>query len=68
MKKIIILSVFSVSCMFAGIQDDVCNTNNSDVQQYSWIEGMDDDNFKADAGRRRGKGGRGKRRGGGGLR
>ena len=54
--------------MFAGIQDEAgLSQNQSNAEEYSWIAGSDDD-FKAEAGRRRGKGHRGRRRGGGGLR
>ena len=43
--------------------------NQSNVEKYSWISGSGDDAFKAEAGRRRGKGSRGdRRRGSGGLR
>ena len=66
MKKLIILSIIVGGYMFAGIQGDTDYSNNMNVEKYFWIEG--DDNLKAEAGRRRGKHGRGKRRGGGGLR
>ena len=43
--------------------------SNPFKNQYSWAEDTSDDDYKAEAGRRRGKGGRGdRRRGGGGLR
>ena len=68
MYKLILLSIAVGSYMFAGIHGETDNANNqSNVEKYSWVAGSDD-NFKADAGRRRGKGSRGRRRGGNGLR
>ena len=70
MQKLILLSLFVGSYMFAGIHGDANNTKNqSSVEKYSWVIGSSEDDFKADAGRRRGKKNRGdRRRGGGGLR
>ena len=70
MQKLILLSVFVGSYMFAGIHGDANNSKNqSNTEKYSWVIGSSEDNFKAEAGRRRGKKNRGdRRRGGGGLR
>ena len=66
MNKLIILSVVVGSYLFAGSDGETdtskCQSNDS---KYSWVAG--DDAFKADAGRRRGKINRGRRRGGSGL-
>ena len=70
MNKLILLSIVLGGYIFAGIQGESVNSGNLssvDAKEYSWVEGSDD-NFKADAGRRRGKGMRGRRRGGSGLR
>ena len=68
MNKLILLSIFMGSYIFAGIdsQADIGN-NQSNVEEYSWVE-SNDDNFKVEGRRRGGKGNRGRRRGGGGLR
>ena len=68
MYKLILLSITIGSFIFANMDD----TTNSPVKKSTnksneWIDASDD-NFKADAGRRRGKGPRGRRRGGSGLR
>ena len=68
MNKLIILSVAVGGFMFAGIHGEADNSmNKSNVEKYSW-ESSSDEDFKSEAGRRRGKGHRGRRRGGGGLR
>ena len=68
MNKILLLSIAVGSYMFAGIHGEAAiSKNQSDVEKYSWVVGSSDDNFKVE-GRRRGKGNRGRRRGGGGLR
>ena len=68
MNKLILLSVVMGSYMFAGIHSEADNsTNKSNVEKYSWVADSSDDNFKVE-GRRRGKGNRGRRRGGSGLR
>ena len=56
--------------MGAGIHGDSENLEGqSNIEKYAWVEDSSNDNFKAEAGRRRGKGHRGdRRRGGGGLR
>ena len=70
MNKLILLSVAVGSYMFAGIHGEVNHSQDeSNVAKYSWVVGSSEDNFKAEAGRRRGKNNRGdRRRGGGGLR
>ena len=68
MKKLILLSIGLGSYMFAGIHGESDNSlSQSNTQKYSFIEGSSED-FKSEAGRRRGKQNRGRRRGGGGLR
>ena len=55
--------------MFGGTYGEAENNDNqSNVGKYSWVADTSDDNLKADATRRRGKGMRSRRRGGGGLR
>ena len=69
MNKVILLVVVLVGFMFAGMQSECNNViNQSNVEKYQWVSDSSDDGFKADAGRRRGKGNRGRRRGGNGLR
>ena len=69
MNKIILLSLVVGSYMFAGIHSEADNSMNlSKVEKYSWVVDSSNDDFKTEAGRRRGKGNRGRRRGGGGLR
>ena len=68
MNKLILFLVVFGGFIFAGIQGESDNSGNlSSAEKYSWVDSSDD-NFKADAGRRRGKGMRGRRRGGSGLR
>ena len=68
MNKLILLTIslgsFLLANMDSQIDNSIYKTSNND---YDWEEGSND-NFKADAGRRRGKGPRGRRRGGSGLR
>ena len=68
MYKLILLSITIGSFIFANM-DDATNhaVEKSNNKNHEWIDASDD-NFKADAGRRRGKGPRGRRRGGSGLR
>ena len=69
MYKLILFSVAVGSYMFAGINKEADNSNSkSNIEKYSWVEDSSDDNLKSEAGRKRGKGQRGRRRGGGGLR
>ena len=68
MYKLILLSITIGSFVFANM-DDATNypVEKSTNKSHEWVDSSDD-NFKADAGRRRGKGPRGRRRGGSGLR
>ena len=71
MYKIILLSVIVGSYMFAGTQgetDNSINKSDSASEQYNWSVDSSDDDCKLEAGRRRGKGNRARKRGGGGLR
>ena len=69
MKKIFLLSVAIGSYMFADNQSEVKNLSlQSNTNEYNWVIDSSDDSFTADARSRRGKGQRGRRRGGGGLR
>ena len=69
MYKLVILTITVGSFVFAGSWN---NTSMSDEKsnpvknQYCWSEGSDDS--QVEAGRRRGKEQKGRRRGGGGLR
>tara|TARA_Y100000588_G_scaffold388815_1_gene489969 strand:+ start:1350 stop:1556 length:207 start_codon:yes stop_codon:yes gene_type:complete len=68
MKKIFLLTVALGSYMFADNQVEEKSSNaHSKSNEYSWTIDSSDD-FTADARSRRGKGQRGRRRGGGGLR
>jgi len=68
MNKLILLSILVVSYVFGTANSEIVNTENqTKAEKHYWDSGSTDD-FKADAGRRRGKGNRGRRRGGGGLR
>ena len=69
MNKLILLSLVTGSYLFAGAHGETdCSKNQSNTGQYNWVDSSDDDPSKADASRRRGKGHRGRRRGGSGLR
>ena len=69
MKKLILLSIVLGSYMFASIHGESDNSlNQSNTEKYSFVVDSSEDNFKADARKRGGKGNRGRRRGGGGLR
>ena len=68
----LLLIVFSIgSFIFAGSLDEpihIDENSNLEKNQYSWANDSSDD-YKVEAGRRRGKHNRGdRRRGGGGLR
>ena len=69
MYKLILLSITLGSFIFANLGNEtdciVQNTNNE--KNHEWVMDPNDDNFKADARRRGGKGPRGRRRGGSGL-
>ena len=66
MYKIILFTIVVGSYMFAGNESQGSSTQTN-AEKFSWVADTSDDNFKADAGRRRGKGPRGRRRGGSGL-
>ena len=66
------LIVFAIgSFIFAGSLHEtieIDKNTNPIKNQYSWANDSSDDDSKIEAGRRRGKGNRGRRRGGNGLR
>ena len=69
MKKLILLSIVMGSYMFAGIHGEADNSlSQSNAEKYSFAAESSEDDFKADARKRGGKGNRGRRKGGGGLR
>ena len=72
MYKLILLVIVVGGFVFAGslnITAKIDVNSNLVKNQYLWVEDTSDDDYKVEAGRRRGKGGRGdRRRGGGGLR
>ena len=71
MYKLFVLAVTVGGLVFAGSWDNVSSTVKTSDQnnnQYCFAEDTSSDDSKIEAGRRRGKGQRGRRRGGGGLR
>ena len=72
MYKLILLIIAVGGFVFASSLNNLANfdeNSNPFKNQYSWAEDTSDDDYKVEAGRRRGKGGKGdRRRGGGGLR
>ena len=72
MYKFIILLVVVGGYLFAGAGSYAVDSNNKskfNENKYCWAEDTSSDDYKLEAGRRRGKGNRGdRRRGGGGLR
>ena len=69
MYKLILLVVAIGGLVFAGSLNNTDRIDENSNPQYFWAEGTSDDDNKVEAGRRRGKGGKGdRRRGGGGLR
>ena len=72
MYKLILLVIVVGGFVFAGslnITAKIDVNSNPVKNQYLLVEDTSDDDYKVEAGRRRGKGGRGdRRRGGGGLR
>ena len=72
MNKLIFLSLAVGSFIYAGVQsnpDTLCDKLDSSSTQYTWSQGISEDDSKLEAGRRRGKRNKGdRRRGGGGLR
>ena len=69
MNKIYLLILIIGSFVFAGSWNTTTPSNNtSDYKQYNMVENTSSDDYKVEAGRRRGKGNRKRRKGGGGLR
>ena len=69
MKKLLFLFMLGGTYMFASMySDDVLIQNQTNDKSDYWLEESFEDPLKSDAGRRRGKGKRGRRRGGSGLR
>ena len=72
MYKLILLIIAVGGFVFASSLNNLANfdeNSNPFKNQYSWAEDTSDDDYKVEANRRRGKGGKGdRRRGGGGLR
>ena len=71
MDKLIILTIAFGSFVFAGSWDNAPNaveTSDKNNNQYCLAEDTSSDDFKVEARRRSGKGQRGRRRGGNGLR
>ena len=68
MKKIILLSFVVGSIAYANNDLDSNSFNTESNTKYNWKADSENDIFIADARNRRGKGQRGRRRGGGGLR
>ena len=71
MNKLIYLLISVLGLMYANFQSDaelLSNKLDALDKQYSWTIDISNDEYKVEAGRRRGKGNRGRRRGGSGLR
>ena len=72
MYKIILIVITIGGFVFADSLNDnarMDQNSNSPINQYSWANDSSGDDYKVEAGRRRGKHNRGdRRRGGGGLR
>ena len=69
MNKLILLSIVFGSYIFGGIHGEANSSlSQSNTEKYSFASDSSEDNFKAEARKRGGKGNRGRRRGGGGLR
>ena len=69
MYKYFLLAITVGGFVFSGSWNNTATSDETSdpvKNQYFWEEGSDD--FKVEAGRRRGKGNRGRRRGGNGLR
>ena len=69
--KLIILTIVIGSFVFAGSWDKApksVETSDQNNNQYCLVEDTSSDDFKVEARRRSGKGHRGRRRGGNGLR
>ena len=68
MYKLILLSILLTGFIFANNDND-CSTVKSNNKSNYWLENTFDENFKTDARTRRGgKGQRGRKKGGRGLR
>ena len=67
MYKLILISILLSGFIFAN-NDDNCHTVKSNDKNIYWLEDAFEENFKNDARTRKGKGQRGRRRGGRGLR
>ena len=71
MYKLFLLTVIIGGFVFAGSWDNnskSVETFDQNNNQYCFTDDTTFDNFKVEAGRKRGKGNKGRRRGGGGLR
>ena len=71
MYKLFLLAVTIGGFVFAGSLDNASKSVEASDQnnnQYCFAEDTSSDDSKIEAGRRRGKGNKGRRRGGGGLR
>ena len=71
MYKLFLLTVTIGGFVFGGSCGNVpgsVEASDQNDNQYSFAEDTSIDDFKVEAGRKRGKGNRGRRRGGGGLR
>ena len=66
MYKLILLSIVFASFMVAGNHAYTDSAKNqSNLDKYSWAADTSDDDYKVEAGRRRGKGSRGRKKGNG---
>jgi len=70
MYKLFLLTVVIGGFIFAGSWDNSSKSDGSlsDYKRYALVQDTSSDDDKIEAGRRRGKGNKGRRRGGGGLR
>ena len=69
MVKLFLLMLTIGSFVFSGSWNNATQSDNkSNYKQYNMVEDVSSDDYKSEAGRKRGKGQRGRRRGGGGLR
>ena len=69
MYKLFLLAIVICGFVFTGSWDNVPKSDSiSDSKQYSLVQDTISDDDELEAGRRRGKGKKGRRRGGGGLR
>ena len=71
MNKLIILSLVVGSFIYGDSYknlDNLLGQSNQPVKKYNWSVDISKDDYQIEAGRRRGKGHKGRRRGGSGLR